>query len=203
MTGPADKAALRTEVLQRRAAVPFETRCRLAEGLARDGVGIARHGVGIARRGVGTETPVVSVFLSIRGEPDTMPLIEALVAAGMTVALPVTVERARPLRFQAWRPGDPLVTGRYGISEPVSSAREVSPDVLFVPLAAYDRRGFRLGYGAGYYDSSLGALRRSKTVVAVGVAFSIQEVEGVPTEPHDQRLDAVITEHGLMTFGSA
>ena len=75
--------------------------------------------------------------------------------------------------------------------------------MLFVPLAAYDRRGFRLGYGAGYYDGSLAVLRRQKTVVAVGVAFSIQEVESVPTEPHDQRLDAVITEHGLMTFGSA
>ena len=104
------------------------------------------------------------MFLSIRGEPDTEHLIEALVAAGVTVALPVTVERARPLRFQAWRARSrTLVAGRYGIREPTPSAREVSPDVLFVPLAAYDRRGFRLGYGAGYYDTTLEALRRLET----------------------------------------
>ena len=196
MSAPALKAAIRTEVLLRRAEVSVGTRRAFAERLAHEGVALAR-------RGVGRATPVASVFLSIRGEPDTEPLIEALVAAGVTAALPVAVERARPLRFQAWRPGEALEAGRYGIPVPLASAREVLPDVLFLPLAAYDRRGFRLGYGAGYYDSSLEALRRRKTVVAVGVAFSLQEVESVPTEPHDQRLDAVITEHGLMTFGSA
>ena len=196
MSGPADKMALRAEVLQKRATVSLATRRSFAKSLARDGVDLVR-------KTTQHKMSVVSGFLSIRGEPDTEPLIEALVAAGMTMALPVTVERARPLRFQAWRPGEDLVAGRYGIRVPLSSAREVSPDVLFVPLAAYDRRGFRMGYGAGYYDSSLETLRRDKAVVAVGVAFSIQEVESVPTEPHDQRLDAVITERGLMTFGSA
>ena len=196
MMPPADKAALRTEVLRGRAAVSLALRSALARRLAQDGVDLVR-------RTTAHDPPVASVFLSIRGEPDTDPLIEALVAAGVTVGLPVTVERSRPLRFLAWRPGEGLEAGHYGIRVPLPSAREVSPDVLFVPLAAYDRRGFRLGYGAGYYDSSLEALRRQKTVVAVGVAFSIQEVESVPTEPHDQRLDAVITEHGLMTFGSA
>ena len=198
MTAPADKTALRAQVLQRRAATSPATRRAFAESLARDGVDLVGRSMGC-----GCGTTVASVFLSIRGEPDTEPLIEALVAAGVTAALPVTVERARPLRFRAWRLGEVLETGRYGIRVPSPSAREVSPDVLFVPLAAYDRRGYRLGYGAGYYDSTLEALRRRKTVVAVGVAFSIQEVESVPTEPHDQRLDAVITEHGLMTFGPA
>ena len=196
MSTPADKMALRTEVLRRRGAVALSTRRVFAESLAADGVDLVR-------RATERETLVASVYLSIRGEPDTNLLIEALLAAGVTTALPVTVERARPLRFQAWRPGEALATGRYGIREPLPSACDVSPDVLFVPLAAYDRRGFRLGYGAGYYDSSLEALRRQKTVVAVGVAFSIQEVESVPTESHDQRLDAVITEQGLMTFGPA
>ena len=196
MSAPAQKMVLREEVLRRRAVVSPTTRRNFGESLARDGVDLVRR---VIRR----ETLVASAFLSIRGEPDTEPLIEALAALGFTVALPVTIERARPLRFQAWRPGEALAAGRYGILEPPASAREVSPDVLFVPLAAYDRRGFRLGYGAGYYDSSLDALRRQKTVVAVGVAFSIQEVEAVPTEPHDQRLDALITECGLMTFGSA
>ena len=171
MSAPALKAAIRTEVLLRRAEVSVGTRRAFAERLAHEGVALAR-------RGVGRATPVASVFLSIRGEPATEPMIEA------------------------WRPGEALEAGRYGIPVPLASAREVLPDVLFVPLAAYDRRGFRLGYGAGYYDGSLAVLRRQKTVVAVGVAFSIQEVESVPTEPHDQRLDAVITEHGLMTFGS-
>ena len=171
-----------------------ETRRAFAASLAREGVLLVQRN--------GRETPAASVFLSIRGEPDTAPLIEALVAAGVVAALPVTVARARPLRFQAWRPGEALEAGRYGIRVPLSSARDVSPDVLFVPLAAYDRRGFRLGYGAGYYDSSLEALRRRKTVVAVGVAFSLQEVESVPTEPHDQRLDAVIIVNLIIRFGS-
>ena len=142
MSAPALKAAIRTEVLLRRAEVSVGTRRAFAERLAHEGVALAR-------RGVGRATPVASVFLSIRGEPDTEPLIEALVAAGVTAALPVAVERARPLRFQAWRPGEALEAGRYGIPVPLASAREVLPDVLFLPLAAYDRRGFRLGYGAG------------------------------------------------------
>ncbi len=196
MSDPTGKTALRTEVMLRRAKVSLETRRSFAQALAFDGVEVIRQATAL-------RTPTVSVYLPIRGEPDTEPLIEALVAVGMTVALPVTVERARPLRFRVWSPGEALETGRYGIREPLSSAPEVSPDVLFVPLAAFDRRGFRLGYGAGYYDSSLEALRREKAILAVGIAFSIQQVESVPTEPHDQRLDAVITEHGLMTIGPA
>ncbi len=196
MSSSTEKTALRMDVLQRRSTVSEAIRFGFAESLA-------RIGAELVRAASGREAIVVSVFLPIRGEPETEPLIAAVVAGGAIVALPVTVARAQPLRFLVWRPGEPLEVGRYGIREPLPSAREVSPDMLFVPLAAYDRRGFRLGYGAGYYDSSLEVLRRHKTVVAVGVAFSIQEVEHVPTEPHDQRLDAVITEHGLMTFGPA
>lgn len=144
---------------------------------------------------------MVSAFLPIRGEPDTLPLLAALAEAGIATCLPATPPRGEPLRFRLWRVGDPLVPGRFGTAEPAGDAPEVDPDVLFVPLAAVDARGFRLGYGAGYYDRVLGRLRACKPIHAVGVAFAVQAVECVPAEPHDQPLDALLTESGLMTFG--
>jgi 5-formyltetrahydrofolate cyclo-ligase len=192
MTTSAEKASLRTTMLLRRSGVGPEIRRDFATGLASSGLRLVGR--------FGTE-PAVSVFLPIRDEPDTLPLIASLSEDGIRTALPVTGGRATPLRFLAWRPGEPTVRGRFGTEEPAATAPEIVPDVLFVPLAAFDRRGFRLGYGAGYYDSTLAELRRSKPVLAVGVAFSVQEVEAVPSEPHDERLDAVMTEHGLFTFG--
>ncbi len=192
MSAPAEKASLRTMALQRRSGLGPELRRVFALKLAKRGVDLVRR--------FGTE-PAVSVFLPMRDEPDTLPLIVSLCDAGIRTALPVTGPRTRPLRFLAWSPGASIVRGPFGTREPAPTAAAIVPDVLFVPLAAFDRRGFRLGYGAGYYDSTLAALRRSKPVLAVGVAFAVQEVDVVPTEPHDERLDAVMTEHGLLTFG--
>ncbi len=191
MTTSAEKASLRTIALGRRSALRPAIRREFA-------VTLALRGVDLVRR---SSTAVVSVFLPILDEPDTLPLIASLCEDNIRTALPVTGPRAQPLRFLAWSPGEPTVHGRFGTREPAPTASEIIPDVLFVPLAAFDRRGFRLGYGAGYYDSTLAALRRSKPVLAVGVGFSVQEVDAVPTEPHDERLDAVVTEHGLITFG--
>jgi len=186
MTTSAEKASLRTIALGRRSALRPAIRREFAMTLALLGVDLVRR----------SSTPVVSVFLPILDEPDTLPLIASLCENNIRTALPVTGPRAQPLRFLAW-----TVHGRFGTREPAPTASEILPDVLFVPLAAFDRGGFRLGYGAGYYDSTLAALRRSKPVLAVGVGFSVQEVDAVPTEPHDERLDAVVTEHGLITFG--
>jgi 5-formyltetrahydrofolate cyclo-ligase len=92
------------------------------------------------------------------------------------------------------------VAGVWGIREPGPEAREVAPDILLVPLLAFDRRGQRLGYGAGYYDMTITALRARKPVVAVGIAFAAQEVDAVPTTPRDARLDLVLTENEVIDF---
>ncbi|WP_237477251.1 5-formyltetrahydrofolate cyclo-ligase [Lichenibacterium dinghuense] len=186
-----DKTEVRARALACRAAVGPTGRASFARLLAEAGLDLARRRFPSA----------VSVFLPIRGEPDTRPLLDALAGAGIRTALPATPPRGEPLRFRAWRPGDPLVPGRFGTAEPAPEAAERDPDLLFVPLAAFDRRGFRLGYGAGFYDGALARLRAVRPVLAVGVAFAAQEVPAVPTEPHDQPLDAVLTERGLTLFG--
>ena len=124
----------------------------------------------------------------------------ALGAAGWRTALPVVVEGTAILTFRAWRPGDAARLGAFGIHEPLPEAEELTPDVVLTPLLAFDRRGGRLGFGAGYYDATLEALRSRGPVLAIGLAFETQEVDQVPTEPHDQRLDAVVTPAGIVRF---
>ena len=143
-----------------------------------------------------------SVFLPIRDEPDTRPLIAALAEAGLRVGLPVVAGRGAPLIFRAWAPGDPLVAAPFGLSEPAADAPPIEPDLLFVPLAAFDRAGHRIGYGGGYYDRTLAALRARGRVTAVGVAFTVQEVPAVPALATDEKLDMVATEAGVFEFGT-
>lgn len=190
------KSSVRAEALERRARVSADARAAFAQASVSAGPALLPQRPGAARS-------VASAFLPIRGEPETLPLLEALRRAGAVTALPATPARGMALRFRAWTPGDPLLSGRFGTVEPPLGAQEVEPDLLFVPLLAFDRRGFRLGYGAGFYDGVLARLRRSKPVLAVGLAFAAQEVDSIPTEPHDQVLDAVLTERGLITFGPA
>jgi len=144
----------------------------------------------------------VSVFWSMGAEIDTGPLLKTLHAMGHRTALPVVVKKAAPLIFRAWTPGDALADGGFGTSIPAADAREVTPDVVFVPLLAFDHDGFRLGYGGGFYDRTLEKLRAgSDDVVAIGVAFSGQRVDTVPRGPHDQPLDWIATEQGVSQFG--
>ena len=187
-----DKARHRTAALGRRAGIADDARASFAASLARAGLALARSR---------NPAPVISLFLPIRDEPDTWPLLEALSVAGFAIALPATPRRGEPLRFLGWRPGEALVPGRFGTREPGPDAEERNPDLLFVPLAAFDARGLRLGYGAGYYDGALHRLRATKPVFAVGVAFAVQEVAAVPAEPHDEKLDSILTERGLSIFG--
>ena len=191
MTSPS-KARLRAEVLDKRAAVPASVREAFATRLATVGAGLVRS------EDHPFADPVVSLFLPIKGEPDTLPLTAVLGKVGLTTVLPVTVARGQPLEFRAWKPGEPLEDGSWGLAQPTADARIVEPDVLFVPLAAFDRRGSRIGYGAGYYDATLAALRRRKSVRAIGVAFACQELFYLPTEPHDQPLDLVLTERDII-----
>ncbi len=189
-----DKIRVRAEALSRRASVPAVTRLAFASRLAEAGL------AAIGPRPEPAST-IVSVYHPIRGEADTASLMEALAGAAFITALPLTLGREEPLRFHLWRPGDPLARGNWNIPEPLPSAPLAKPDILFVPLAAFDRRGFRLGYGAGFYDNALARLRAQKPILAIGVAFGVQQVERVPCEPHDQRLDAIITENETLVFG--
>jgi 5-formyltetrahydrofolate cyclo-ligase len=182
------KAALRTAALARRSGLGDDER---------RGAG-ARLAAAVDVLGVPSGA-VVSGFLPIRGEIDVVPLLAALSARGHPLALPAVLGPAE-LVFRRWRPGAPLEAAGFGLSHPPPEAGTVDPDVLLVPLAAFDRRGHRIGYGRGYYDRALARLDALGRRRAIGVAFSVQEVDRVPDEPHDRRLDAVLTEAGLRVF---
>ncbi|GAC1555186.1 MAG: 5-formyltetrahydrofolate cyclo-ligase [Beijerinckiaceae bacterium] len=177
------KAELRRRALERRAAIPDDMRQIFAARAAPEGLALAKA------RG----SRVAAAYWPIRGEADPRPLLAALTAAGLATALPVVVGRGRPLVFRLWRPGDPLIESPLGPSEPTASVAAAEPDLLFVPLAAFDRAGHRIGYGAGHYDATLAALA-GKRPLTVGLAFSVQEIDAVPFEPHDHPLAFVLTE---------
>lgn len=137
---------------------------------------------------------VVAGYWPIKSEMDVRPALVLLQRVGCLTALPEVVDKARPLRFRAWVPDDPLEEGAHGTAHPLVDAPLMRPDVVLVPLLAFDRAGHRLGWGGGYYDRTLEILRKSGDLVAVGCAYSAQEVDAVAAEPHDQLLDWIITE---------
>src|SRR5262249_16887541 len=188
LTMPLNKAALRAQALLLRT----ETTIGAAAGFA---LQLAEIGLALAMR---WHPQVASAYFPLPNEPSTLPLLEHLTEAGIKTALPVTGKRGTPLVFRLWRPGEPTAKGKMKIEEPLAQAPEVSPDLLFVPLAAFDRAGNRIGYGAGYYDRTLRQLRAMKPICAVGVAYAAQEFPGLPTESHDESLDYVLTERELI-----
>lgn len=179
----ATKAALRRAALARRDAMPAEEREAAAQEIAARPFPVAL-----------APGMTVSGFIPLKTEIDVRPLMRKLTAMGAKLALPVVVGRGEPLVMRAWAFGAPLKGGGWGISEPPDDAPEVYPDILLVPLLAFDRAGHRIGYGAGYYDMTITALRARKPVTAIGIAFAAQEVDQVPTTPRDARLDLVLTE---------
>jgi 5-formyltetrahydrofolate cyclo-ligase len=181
------KRELREAALARRDLMPPDDRVRAARKIA-----AASFPVEVANGAI------VSGFSPIKTEFNPVPLMRALVKAGARLALPKVVGRGKPLSLRAWSFGEPLVAGVWGIREPGPDAPEIAPDILLVPFAAFDRAGYRIGHGAGYYDMTLAALRAKKKIVAIGVGFATQEVEKVPVEAHDQRLDFILTETGLV-----
>jgi 5-formyltetrahydrofolate cyclo-ligase len=142
----------------------------------------------------------VSAFHPLPDEPDTLELLAALALEGFSTALPVVVDRKAALTFRLWRPGDPTRAGAMSIPEPLPSSPAVDPDLLFTPLACFDRRGHRIGYGAGYYDRTLARIRDMKPIHAVGVAYGVCEIASVPYEAHDQSLDAIVTDQETILF---
>ncbi len=139
---------------------------------------------------------VISGYWPLADELDPRPLLEELAAAGHLLGLPVVVGRGRPLGFRAWAPGATLEQADFVISVPLDDAPRVNPDVLLVPLLAYDDEGYRLGYGGGYFDRTLTALRAAGSVLAVGLAYAAQRVAAVPHGSEDERLDWLVTETG-------
>lgn len=132
------------------------------------------------------------------------PLMAKLSSRGISCALPVVQNGARELLFAKWREGDPLEKGAYGISQPADISPDAlcDPDIIMVPLLAFDLRGYRLGMGGGYYDATLKALRGRKQICAVGIAYCAQAcLSGLPVEEHDEKLDWVITPNQAYKFG--
>jgi 5-formyltetrahydrofolate cyclo-ligase len=136
--------------------------------------------------------------MPLKSEINPLPLLRKLADAGAALALPVVAGKGRPLTMRAYALGDTLASGVWGIREPPPEAAEVFPDILLVPLLAFDRRGHRLGYGAGYYDMTIATLRARKPITAVGIAYAQQEISEVPTTPRDARLDLVLTENEVI-----
>lgn len=185
-------------LVERKAALRAEQRRRRRE-LAISG---AAAGEAMAKRLIAAfalpAAAVVSGYWPLEDELDPRPCMTGLAELGHPLALPRVQGRGRPLAFHAWRPGDVLIAGPFGVMEPDAGAPRARPRVLLVPLLAFDREGRRLGYGAGYYDMVLRELRAGGPApLAIGVAFAAQEVDEVPTGLRDEPLDAVVTERDV------
>ncbi len=156
---------------------------------------LAAHGLDFLRVQPGM---IVSGFAAIRDEINPAELMAWVHAEGFRLALPVMIGKGKPLLMRAWSPGDALEAAAWGIAEPLDDKPEVDPDIVLVPLLAFDARGYRLGYGGGFYDRTLAKLRAQKPVIAVGLAYDEQKVDAVPIDAYDQRLDWVLTPSGPM-----
>ncbi|MCB9991832.1 MAG: 5-formyltetrahydrofolate cyclo-ligase [Rhodospirillales bacterium] len=147
---------------------------------------------------------IVSLYWPKDSEFDPGAILERLLKEGYACALPVIIPDERELKFALWAEDDPLESGPYDILQPANNenTKWVEPDIVIVPLLAFDRKGYRLGYGGGYYDTTLEVLRKKKDVLAVGVGYAQQAVIfNLPVEDHDQKLDWIITPQKARYFG--
>lgn len=186
-----DKRAARTRALARRAAA-------FADHGAAAGARLAEHGLSFLDVAPGA---IVSGFSAIRDEIDAGALLARLHGEGFRLCLPVMEGKALPLIFRAWSPGDAMGKAQWGIAEPLPDKPVLEPDVILVPLLAFDAAGHRLGYGGGFYDTSfafLGQRQRPATPLLVGVGYSFQEVDTLAPETWDVKLDLIATERELI-----
>jgi 5-formyltetrahydrofolate cyclo-ligase len=182
-----DKSALRARVKAWRANLDPKEAAAAGEALA-------KHGLGFLP--LLAPDSVVSGFAPMPDELRVWPLLRRLAGEGFRLALPVMQGKGLPLLFRAWKPGDAMDKGVWDIPEPRADKPAVEPDILLVPLLAFDRQGWRLGYGGGFYDRTLAELRARKGVTAVGLGYDQQQVDAVPHLPYDQQLDWVLTPLG-------
>lgn len=187
--GASSKARLRTERLALRDALSVEDRQQKS-------LSIAQHGI----EALDASGNVISGFMPIRSEADLRPLMEALREAGARICLPVMLDR-ETIVFREFVKGEALVKTGFGTTGPGEGAAILDPDILLVPLSAFDAGGQRIGYGAGHYDRAIARLHaKGLNPVLVGIAFDCQEVPSVPAQAHDVALDAVLTESGMRYF---
>lgn len=186
-----EKKELRRSLIERRDSFATDAGAIAGDVLAARGLPVGKPNA----------APVISGFHPYQSEISTLPLLTKLAGEGWVTALPVIVGKAQPLIFRAWTPGEPLGSGLWDIKIPLETSPEVLPDVLIVPLLAFDPHGYRLGYGGGFYDRTLAKLRALKPIVAIGVGFAAQAVSHVPHDDLDQRVDFVMTEESTIRCG--
>lgn len=191
LSPPEAKDRLRQELFARRDALDRGTREEAAARIA---------ALALALPELSHVTPVGG-YWPIRSEVDVRPLMEAMIRRGQDVALSQIIHPH--LSWRLWHPGDPLIKGGFGVREPGPDAPEVFPKALLVPLVAFDRRGGRVGYGKGHFDRAIAALEAQHPVLTIGLAYPVQEIDAVPIEPHDRRLDLIVTPDEVIRTGSA
>jgi 5-formyltetrahydrofolate cyclo-ligase len=199
MTGDAidaAKAALRRTARTRRAALDEPARAA-ASAAVRDRLLGEQARLNLAAG------PMVAGYWPIRDELDPRPALRALREGGARIALPAVVGETAPLVFREWREGDRLAGDGRGLQAPLPTAPSLDPDLILVPLLAFDGRGTRLGYGAGYYDRTLAVLRARRAVIALGLAYEVQELPEIPSGPLDAPLDGVVTEQRVLWLRAA
>jgi 5-formyltetrahydrofolate cyclo-ligase len=143
----------------------------------------------------------VGAYRPMGSEMDPAPLLRRLAATGAMLALPRATDRAAPLEYRVWDGLSPLEPDAFGVASPQASTPLAHPDLVIAPLLSFDSRGHRLGQGGGTYDRTLANLRAGRRVFVLVLAYSAQETDKIPCEPHDQRLDAVLTEAAYLEFG--
>ena len=163
------------------------------------------HGAGLVGRAghlsqvlAGYRGVPLAGYMPIRTEISPLPAMEEAAAHG-PVGVPVITGAGQPLKFSEWAPGCAMRDGPFGAQIPEID-RFFEPEILIVPLVAFDRRGGRLGYGGGFYDRTLEQLRAKRATLAIGFAYAAQEADSLPLEPTDQALDMIVTEQGVLTF---
>lgn len=187
------KAAMRDAAQQRRKAAHDAAATAVAAGQATAPAEAARDHFLAA--GLADGARVVSAYRRIRSELDPLPLMLALIERGCRLCVPVMEGKGLPLKFREWTPTTRMQPGPFGAQVPVDGDW-LQPDLLVVPLLAFDATGLRLGYGGGFYDRTIEGLRAAGPVRAVGFAYAAQQVDAVPADETDQRLDAIVTEAG-------
>lgn len=190
MTMTDEKAALRREMMAAREALQPAARKQAAEAVAR---------VGLPSK-LASRPAMISSYWAIGPELDPGALERRLIAAGHTICLPCIQRKTEPMLFRTWKHGEPMRERKWGIMEPIEPAPSVDPDIMLVPLLAWDAGGWRLGYGGGYYDRTIQALRTRKPVVVIGFAYDEQKVDAVPRLDYDERLDWMLTPSGVIRF---
>jgi 5-formyltetrahydrofolate cyclo-ligase len=186
-----EKRKLRQSMLAARVSMPHASMAAASHA-------VARH---YADHPILAFAPSFSGYIAMRGELDVMPIFDIMERWDKVTSLPCIMGE-RTLMFRQWDRRAPLMRQPLGTQEPLATAPSIIPALVLVPLLAFDADGYRLGYGAGYYDRAMELMRQFPTPpLFVGVGYSAQEVDRIPSEPHDQPLDGILTELGVSMFG--